>query len=148
MQQDHRRAVARGKVLKLNSFYLRCARRDDVRPGITSCLCRTRRSEEKHKERDTQSQFGADVHSISFQSIFGNCRLTLRRFLLPCKLVPRSRLSLAGGWPPLDPQRRLWVAHSCGFRISAPSRRPCGRNGGAAFRYSVESILKKSADGF
>ena len=38
MQQDHRRALARSEVVKLNSFHLRRARRDDVRAGTSSCL--------------------------------------------------------------------------------------------------------------
>src|SRR6266849_4872475 len=35
-----------------------------------------------------------------------------------------------GGWPRLNSEKRLWVAHPCGFCISAPSRCSCGMNGG------------------
>src|SRR3989442_430735 len=62
------------------SLHLRRARRDDVRGGISSCLRRKQRSEEKHKESNSHPQFGTEVHSNSFQNVFENCHSTLRRY--------------------------------------------------------------------
>src|SRR5216684_4082633 len=74
----------------------------------------SRRTVPSHPLRDSTSDLGCCQYSG---------RLFPQSFVGARYIVPTRRFG--GGWPPLDPQRRLWVAHSfCAF---------C-RKGGAVFR--------------
>jgi len=45
------------------------------------------------------------------------------------KKQERTAIEAVDGWPRLHSEKRLWVAHPCGFCTSASSRCSCWMNG-------------------
>src|SRR6266852_6071622 len=69
-----------------------------------------------------------EAEKLRLASTMRKCSpITLRAFAYFEGAAPYD---FQGGWPRLNSEKRLWVAHPCGFCISAPSRCSCGMNGG------------------